>query len=144
MKDFYDSPLLGDLAKVLDADITRTPEAALYPCRPLAAATAGNRTVLGRFRGTIALRDCKGFREALADLAKGNPQKIILDLAETALSKTAMGILVNFASDGHGRNNRLYLFRPSAQIRQVLKELNLAPFFSFLETDEDIMASLLM
>lgn len=144
MKEFFTSSLLGDIAKALAADIAKVPEASLFPCRPIAAATAGGRSVLGRFRGTIALGNCKEFEEALAELVKNHPHKVILDMAEVALSKTAMGILVNFAADGHGRNNRMYIFRPSEQIMLILGELDLHSFFSFLETEEDVMAALLI
>lgn len=144
MKEFLDSPLLGSFARALAADMGALPEAAMFPCRPVAASTAGNRTMLGRYQGAVSLRNSQEFKNSLADLAQNNPQKIILDLAEASLSKTAMGILVDFASDGHGRNNRLYLFRPSPQIRGVLRELELQPFFSILETEEDLLASLII
>lgn len=144
MKEFLDSPLLGSMAKALEVDLTKVHAATMYPCRPVASATAGSRTALGRFSGTISLRNSKEFREALADLTRNNPQKIVLDFAAVALSKTAIGILVDYVSDGHGRNNRIYLFRPSAQVKEVLRELELEPFFSILETDDDLLASLLI
>jgi hypothetical protein len=144
MNDFLDSPLLGSMAKALATDIASVSQTALFPCRPIMASTAGNRTVLGRFSGTISLRNSLEFRHALDDLAASYPQKVILDLATAALSKTGVGILVSFAADGHGRGSFLYLYRPSAQIRAVIKELNLSPFFSVLETEEDLMASVLL
>lgn len=144
MNDFVDSPLLGSMAKALLADIDNVPVNALFPCRPLAAATAGGRTMLGRFKGDIYLSTNKEFKDALEDLARDGPQKIVLDLAKTALSKSAVGTLLSFAAEGHGRNSRLYLYRPSKQIRDALKGLGLLGFFSFLETEEDFMATLIL
>lgn len=144
MKEFIDSPLLGNLAKALAVDINSVTAPAKYPCRPLAAETAGGRTVLGRFLGPIGLPVRQDFKNALDDLVTDSAQKVILDLAETSLSKSALGVLLSFTAQVVGRNSRLYLYRPSAQIRSALKELGLTAFFSYLETEEDLIATLVI
>ena len=143
MNEFTDSSLFGSLAKILAADIDQA-EAGPFPCRPLAAHTAERSTALGRFRGQIGLPNLKEFKAALGDLVLDNLSKLILDLAAVSLSKSAVGALVGFAAAMHGRNKRLYLYRPSHQVRAVLKELGLTAFFSYLETEDDIVATLVV
>ena len=143
MNEFADSSLFGSLARILAEDIDQA-EAGLFPCRPLAAHTAERSTALGRFRGQIGLPNLKEFKAALGDLVLDNLSKLILDLAAVSLSKSAVGALVGFAAAMHGRNKRLYLYRPSHQVRAVLKELGLTAFFSYLETEDDIVATLVV
>ena len=143
MKEFADSSLFGSLAKILAADIDQA-EGGPFPCRPLAAHTAERSTALGRFRGQIGLPNLKEFKAALGDLVLDNLSKLILDLAAVSLSKSAVGTLIGFAAAMHGRNKRLYLYRPSPQVRAVLKELGLTAFFSYLETEDDIVATLVV
>ena len=143
MNEFADSSLFGSLAKILAADIDQA-EGGPFPCRPLAAHTAERSTALGRFRGQIGLPNLKEFKAALGDLVLDNLSKLILDLAAVSLSKSAVGALIGFAAAMHGRNKRLYLYRPSPQVRAVLKELGLSAFFSYLETEDDIVATLVV
>ena len=143
MNEFADSYLFGSLAKILAVDIDQA-EAGPFPCRPLAAHTAERSTALGRFRGQIGLPNLKEFKAALGDLVLDNLSKLILDLAAVSLSKSAVGALIGFAAAMHGRNKRLYLYRPSPQVRAVLKELGLSAFFSYLETEDDIVATLVV
>ena len=143
MNEFADSSLFGSLAKILAADIDQA-EAGPFPCRPLIAHTAERSTALGRFRGQIGLPNLKEFKAALDDLVLDNLSKLILDLAAVSLSKSAVGALIGFAAAMHGRNRRLYLYRPSPQVRAVLKELGLTAFFSYLETEDDIVATLVV
>ena len=143
MNEFADSSLFGSLAKILAADIDQA-EAGPFPCRPLAAHTAERSTALGRFRGQIGLPNLKEFKAALDDLVLDNLSKLVLDLAAVSLSKSAVGALMGFAAAMHGRNKRLYLYRPSPQVRAVLKELGLTAFFSYLETEDDIVATLVV
>ena len=143
MNEFADSSLFGSLAKILAEDIDQA-EAGPFPCRPLAAHTAERSTALGRFKGQIGLPNLKEFKAALGDLVLDNLSKLILDLAAVSLSKSAVGALIGFAAAMHGRNKRLYLYRPSHQVRAVLKELGLTAFFSYLETEDDIVATLVV
>ena len=143
MNEFADSSLFGSLAKILAVDIDQA-EAGPFPCRPLAAHTAERSTALGRFRGQIGLPNLKEFKASLDDLVLDNLSKLILDLASVSLSKSAVGALIGFAAAMHGRNKRLYLYRPSPQVRAVLKELGLTAFFSYLETEDDIVATLVV
>ena len=115
-----------------------------FACRPLVARSAERKTVFAVFTGQIGLADVPVFKSALHDLTTGNPAKIIVDFADISLTKSAVGALVSFAALIHGLNKRLYLYRPSGQARAVLKELQLSPFFSFLEKEDDIIATLVI
>ncbi|MDL2316597.1 STAS domain-containing protein [Desulfovibrio sp. OttesenSCG-928-A18] len=149
MKDFVDSCLLGALAETM---LTRMPaedtppgeKAPRFACRPLAARSSERCTALGRFRGQIGLARTEEFKSALDDLVMENSSKIILDFAELGLTRSGVGVLVGFAASVQGRNKRLYIYRCSAQIREQLRELGLGGFFSFLESEDDVIATLVV
>lgn len=113
-----------------------------HPCRPAALFLPEGSTSLGRFYGTIGLSEQAAFRAALGDLINDAVMKIILDLGSASLTRSAVGTLVAFAADAHGRNKGLYLFRPVEKTRVVLEELCISRFFTFLETEEDVIATL--
>ena len=144
MNEFVDSTLFGALARILASDINEEAEGVRFPCRPYAAYTSERNTSLGRFKGQVGLPNLKEFKASLDDLVSENLSKVILDLASITLSKSAVGVLVGFAAAMHGRNKRLYLYRPSAQIRAMLKELGISAFFSYLDTEDDIIATLVV
>lgn len=144
MLELANSLLLGDFAKALTISPASVAEKSRYACRPIAVCTAERNTCLGRFVGQIGLADVPEFEEALHDLATANPSKVILDLAEVSLTKSAVGALLSFAAAMHGHNKRLYLYRPSEQIQAVLKELDLTPFFNVLREENDVIATLVV
>lgn len=144
MKKLADSLLLKDFVDILTTDINRIGTDMMYSCRPLKGATAEQDTVLGRFRGKIGLAGCQEFQVALNELVTDRRVKIILDFADVSLSRTAIGVLVNFAASMYGRNKRLYLYRASEQVMSSLSCLGLKDFFSFLETEEDILITLVI
>lgn len=143
MNEFIGTNLLGSLAAALAADI-ESAEAVRFPCRPLVALTAERNTALGRFKGQIGLPNLLEFKAALNDLAGSASSKIILDFASVALTKSAVGTLIAFAAAMHGLSKRLYLYRAAPQVRAVLKELGLTRFFSYLETEDDVIATLVV
>jgi anti-anti-sigma regulatory factor len=112
-----------------------------FPCRPLVAYSVERHTALGVFNGQIGLSAVPEFTAAMHDLITENLDKVILDFAQLSLTKSAVGALVGFAAAIHGRNKRLYLYRASPQICAMLKALNLTPYFSFLETEDDVIAT---
>lgn len=144
MNELVDSSLFDALANILAANITAAPEDARFPCRPFAARTAERSTSLGRFTGQIGLPALKEFKASLDDLVSENLSKVILDFADVTLSKSAVGVLIGFTAAMHGRNKRLYLYRPSSQVRAILKELGLTYFFSYLDSEDDIIATLVV
>lgn len=115
-----------------------------YPCRSLVAHSLEHRTAFSVFSGQIGLADCELFREALQDLCTEQVHKIIVDFSALSLSKSAAGGLTAFAAFAHGQNKRLYLYAASPQIRALLQELELTPFFNYLEKEEDIIAALVV
>lgn len=133
-----DGPL-GGLAGVLrpDAEGLR-----LFDCRPLTARSSECNTVFGLFRGEIGLGAVPDFKAALYDLGKDDAVKVILDFKETSLSRSAIGTLLAFAASVFGRNRRLYLYRPSPQLRAALRDLGLKDFFTTLESEDDVVAAL--
>ena len=144
MNEFVNSTLIGGVAKALTADIDADAGSDRFPCRPFAARTSEGGTSLGRFKGQIGLSALGEFKNALDDLVTANLSKIILDLAAVSLTKSAVGVLVAFAASIHGRNKRLYLYRPSPQVRAVFKELGLTRYFSYLDAEDDLIATLVV
>jgi len=115
-----------------------------FSCRPLVAHSAEKHTAFAIFSGQIGLSAVPEFTAAMHDLFSENLAETILDFSRLSLTKSAMGALVAFAAAIHGRNKRLYLYRTSAQIRSALQELQLTPYFRFLETEDDVIATLVM
>lgn len=115
-----------------------------YAFRPLVARTAERKTVFCVFAGQIGLADCPLFKTAMQELCSEQSLKIILDFSNLSLTKSAAGALATFAAFCHGLNKRLYLYAASGQIRALLKELSLTPFFSYLENEDDIIATLVV
>ncbi|MDR1685900.1 MAG: STAS domain-containing protein [Desulfovibrio sp.] len=133
---------LESLAEVLALNIAEYKDDSRYACRAFSAHGNERQTVFGCFQGRIALKDNQEFKAALYDLVSENTGKVILDFKDVHLSRSAVGVLVGFAASMHGRNKRLYLYRPSPQIRASLLELELLPFFRILESEADVVAGL--
>lgn len=132
------------LAKELRIEFSAAGNTQRFRCRPLAAYSAERHTAYGLFSGQISLSVLPDFSAALHDLVTDALNKVILDFSNVSLTKSAVGTLVGFAAAMHGYNKRLYLFRCSPQVRAVLKELSLLRFFSFLESEDDIIAALVV
>lgn len=141
MKDFMDSILLGDFARAFATDLSSV-ENTEFICCPIVAQTKENSTIIGRFSGDVGLPQLAEFKQALHSLIKSGLQKIIVDFEQINLTRAALGTLVNFAASVHGNNKKLYLYRPSAQVRGVLDELELTVFFAILESEDDILIRL--
>ena len=145
MEPLVDSVVLGgSLGKALTVEPVDPYMGPRFPCRPLTARSGEHHTVFGVFTGQIGLSSVPEFAAAMRDLSSENLSKVILDFSKLSLTKSAVGALVSFAAAMHGRNKRLYLYRTSAQIRGVLKDLKLTPFFTFLETEDDIISTLVV
>lgn len=144
MQKYPASMLMQDILTTLKSDLNSAGTDLLFACRPLKGSTFEKDTVLGRFRGEVGLAGVNEFKAALDDLVTEKLVKVVLDLAEVSLSRTAIGALVTFAATMHGRNKRLYLYRVSDQVRTSLHQLGLTGFFSYLETEEDILTTLVI
>jgi anti-anti-sigma regulatory factor len=143
MQEFLNTPLLGDIAKALSLDLSQElAEPPKFALCPVVGRSAGGATVLARFKGPIGLPNHEDFSRALEELMSGAPQKIMLDMADASLSKSAVGTLLAFAGKALGRNIPLYIYRPSQQISLVLREVGIASFFRYLSNEDDILASL--
>jgi anti-anti-sigma regulatory factor len=141
MKDFVDSPLLGECARAMNLDLAAVPRGK-FACCPVIARTRENSTVIGRFTGSIGLPQIGEFRDALFSLTAEGMERVILDFATVSLSRTAMGVLVAFTASVRGNDKRMYLYRASQEVRALLAELELTPFFYFLETEDDLLMAL--
>lgn len=144
MKKLADSLLLRDFIDILTADISKVGPDLVFSCRPLKVFTAEQNLALGRFSGRVSLSGVTQFRDALDELVTDRIVKVILDFQRVVLSRSAIGELVAFAANMHGRNKRLYLYRTSDQIKESLKNLGLDSFFTFLESEEDIIVALVI
>lgn len=132
------------LAGLFTPDRLEPGRAQPFACRRLTARSAEKRSVIAFFCNGIGLQCIDEFRAALHDLVSRETAKIFLDFSGATLSRTALGTLVAFAAAVHGNNKRLYLYRPSSQLRSELKKVGLSAFFPVLEQEDDIVASLVM
>lgn len=132
------------LATALTPDWREEGKPPVFSFRPLVARSLERRTVFCVFSGQIGLADCERFQAALNDLCIEQTAKIILDLSGLALSKSAVGTLVVFAALTHGLNKRLYLYAASPQIKTMLRQMELGSFFNYLETEDDVIATIVI
>jgi anti-anti-sigma regulatory factor len=142
MDYFIDVNPLEGLADILTLNIAEYKAGSRYACRAFSAHGSERQTAFGCFQGRIALKDNQEFKAALYDLVSENTGKVILDFKDVYLSRSGIGVLVGFAASLHGRNKKLYLYRPSPQIRASLLEMELLPFFRTLESENDVIAGL--
>ncbi len=140
----YSITLSDQLAKAFTPDRREEGRPLPYAFRPLVAHSAERKTVFSIFTGSVGLAACPLFTAALQDLCTEQAGKIILDFSQLALTKSAMGSLIGFAALCHGLNKRLYLYAASPQVRTLLQKLSLTPFFSYLENEDDIIATLIV
>jgi anti-anti-sigma regulatory factor len=139
-----DASVLEGLADLLTIPIGEAKSGSPYACRAFSAFSVERHTVFGRFHGHISLSENTEFRLALYDLVSDGVEKIILDLRDAYLTRSTVGMLVAFSASMHGRNIRLYLYRPAPQIKTTLAELNLISFYHFLETEDDIITAMVI
>lgn len=131
--------LEGELFTVLQID-GGADEPPRFACRPWRASSREKHTAYGKFTGQISLTSSDEFMSALQDLTTGNTTRVILDFADAQLSKSALGTLVSFAAAMFGRNRRLYVYKVSPHIRKALLDTGLKGFFTYLESEEDIIS----
>ena len=140
-----DRPVLAErLSKALIVEFVDPYMGPRFPCRPLVAHSAEKQTVYAIFSGQIGLSAVPEFAAAMHDLFTENLAEAILDFSQLSLTASATGALVSFGAAIHGRNKRLYLYRTSPQIRGMLKTLQLTSYFHFLETEDDVIATIVM
>ncbi len=144
MQYFSQSNLMADIVAALQEDITQPRAAARFACCPIIAFTYEKNTAIGRLVGDIGLANIKEFSAALDELLPEKVQKVILDLEHVTLSRTAMGALVAFSATTYGLNKRLYLYKPSAQINDLLIELAIKGFYVCLDSEDDILATIVV
>jgi len=132
------------LSKVLIVEPVDPYMGARFPCRPLVARSAEKHTAFAIFSGQIGLSAVPEFTAAMHDLSAENLVEAVLDFSRLSLTNSAVGALIEFAAAMHGRGRRLYLYQTSAQIRGALTTLQLTPYFRFLETEDDVIATLVM
>ncbi|MDR2743683.1 MAG: STAS domain-containing protein [Desulfovibrio sp.] len=144
MNKEIDASVLEGLADLFTISIGEAKSGSPYACRAFSAFSGERHTVFGRFHGRISLSNSTEFHLALYDLVGGGVEKVILDLRDAYLTRSTIGTLVAFSASMHGRNVRLYLYRPAPQIKAILAELNLISFYHFLETEDDIITALVI
>jgi len=113
-----------------------------FPFRTHVAHSAERHTVFAAFSGGIGIVDAAAFKASLHDLVTAETAKVMLDFSAATLSRSTLGALIDFAAAMHGNNKRLYLYHPSTQVRHEMKKVGLSAFFSFLESEDDLIASL--
>ena len=99
----------------------------------------GGRVLVAFFRGTISVSSANCFSPALKEMLTGEAEQVILSFKNvTKLSRTAVGLLVDFAAGVLGRKRELYLYEPSPLILQRLEKLNVDSFFRVLHSEDDL------
>ncbi|MDR0339825.1 MAG: STAS domain-containing protein [Desulfovibrio sp.] len=133
--------ILGGLAGLFKPDRSEPGGKEGFEFHKFTARSSERHTVLGVFGGRIGLPSATEFKAVLQRLGGDETDKIMLDFCDCTLTRSALGVLVEYAASVHGRNKHLYLYRPSGQVRANLKELELSGFFSVLNDEHDVIVS---
>ena len=74
-------------------------------------------------------------------LAMPGIRDLALDMSETKEADgTGLGVIVKIATSAKGNGQNFYLYRPSDEVLNTLKELEIDGFFPILEYEEDLLA----
>ncbi|MDR0827803.1 MAG: hypothetical protein LBN33_08020 [Desulfovibrio sp.] len=138
MDDVTNSDVLEGLSDLLTLSLGESKSGSPYACRSFSAYSGERHTAYGRFHDRISLSNNTEFRSALYGLVGENTNNVILDFKDAFMTRSTLGTLVAFAASMHGRNVRMYIYRPAMQIKAALIELKLASFFRFLNSEDDV------
>lgn len=117
---------------------TLTSDGSTY-ATPAVYTAFGGRVLVAFFRGTISVANADCFSPALKQMLTGEARQVVLSFKEvTKLSRTAVGLLVDFAAGVLGRGLDLYLYEPSPVIMQRLGKLNVDNFFLVLGSEDEL------
>ena len=106
---------------------------------PIVYSGFDGKVVMAIFRGAISLSTDTRFLQTLEKLLTGDVTQVILSMNNvTKLSRTAVGLLVDFAAGVLGRGKELYLYKPAPVIDQRLADMNVAIFFKILREEDEL------
>lgn len=99
--------------------------------------------LLVRFSGVLSQAILQSFKPVLFASLTGNVEHIVMDMEKvTALSRSTLGVLVDFASSVLGRGKKMYLLAPAPFLLECLDALRLRGFFEILAEEEDLICIL--
>lgn len=101
-----------------------------------------DNAVFAAFKGEITLEITSELKKELeAAISDGKFDNLIADLAEVNfMDSSGIGFLVALNTKIMGLGKKMYLYRPSAQVKKTFELVQLSSFFSILEQEEDLLA----
>lgn len=100
--------------------------------------------VFFRFNGEITLEITSTLKQQITEaLAEDDADILVFDLSEvTFMDSSGIGFLVARNTAYKGSGKKMYLFKPSTQVRKTLDLVQLSSFFDILDTEDDLVAVL--
>lgn len=94
------------------------------------------------FCGEITLEVTTQLKNEMDVTLKQNGfNNLVVDLADISfMDSSGIGFLVALNTKILGLNKKMYLYRPSPQVRKTLSLVQLATFFQILEDEDDLLA----
>jgi anti-anti-sigma regulatory factor len=136
MCNIFDSEILNDLfQQIPQASI---PGGGEPP--PLIFSAFNGQVIMVQYYGVLSLARLHSFKPILFSTLTGGSRQIIVDLKQvTAVSRSTLGTLVDFAAAVLGRNKKMHLFSPPGILLDSLAELQLRSFFDILSDEEELI-----
>ncbi len=144
MDNFAGMDLIGLFNKVINSNLEDLPEKDAMAFCPIMTHSLEKSVVIAKFSGDIGLNKLAEFSATLHELITDAVMRVILDFSCANISRTAIGALFSFAAAVHGRNKRLYIYKPCEKLIHDLEELKLCEYFVFLHSQEDAMLKLVV
>ena len=144
MDNFAGMDLIGLFNKVINTNLDDLPEKDALSTCPIMAQSLEKSVVIARFSGSIGLDKLAEFSATLNNLITDSVMRVILDFSSSSISRTALGALISFAAAMHGRNKRLYIYKPGEKLLVDLAELELKGYFVFLRSQEEALLKLVV
>ncbi len=96
------------------------------------------------FLGEITLDITSDLKEKIEGvLADSDVSNIVVDLSRISfLDSSGIGFLVALNTKLKGLGKKMFLFKPSTQVKKTLELVQLASFFQMLDDDDDLLTLL--
>lgn len=112
-------------------------------CLPNIYKAFNGKVIILEYFGSIGLPCIDRFYKSLHSALTGESEQVVLSMSNVVkLSRSAIGVVVDFAAGVLGRGKELYIFQPHPEVRQKMDGMLLNGFFKTLHTEEELISIL--
>lgn len=143
MQITFKNDILNEIFSIKLPSADKIASSAVPETLPSVYTAFDGRVVLMKYSGSLSLANMGAFKTVLFDTLAGEVEQVIIGLENVPeISRSALGVLVDYAAAVLGRGKHLYLLSPPASLLETLDELQLNMFFEVLSTHNDMLCIL--